>query len=145
MEKKYSLEDVGMMSNLTTRTLRNYIKRGLLQGEKLEGVWRFDERQIEAFFKEPFVKQSIGVKKLGIILDYLVEQKREEIRVCSIYNIPVSSKKEAEIICDVLMKAINSGVYHQMQCNYSYEKDMVRIILKGRAIEMAALIEPFIK
>ena len=34
MEETYSLNDLAMMTGFTTRTLRNYLTQGLLNGEK---------------------------------------------------------------------------------------------------------------
>jgi len=37
MEKTYSLSEIAMMSGFTERTLRSYLKQGLLNGEKTDG------------------------------------------------------------------------------------------------------------
>ena len=39
--ENYTINDIAMMTGLTTRTIRNYIKLGILNGEKEDGVWRF--------------------------------------------------------------------------------------------------------
>ena len=36
--EKYNLNDLAMMTGFTTRTLRNYLNQGLLEGEKENGV-----------------------------------------------------------------------------------------------------------
>lgn len=46
MEKYYTLNEVAMMTGLTTRTLRNYLKMNVLKGEKLDGIWNFTEEEI---------------------------------------------------------------------------------------------------
>ena len=46
MEKQYTLNEVAVMSGLTTRTLRNYMKMGILKGKMLEGIWKFGEEEI---------------------------------------------------------------------------------------------------
>lgn len=38
MSKYYSINDVAMMTGLSTRTIRNYIKMNILDGEKVDGV-----------------------------------------------------------------------------------------------------------
>lgn len=45
-EKLYSVDDVARMTLLTTRTIRNYLRSGLLQGNKIGGQWRFSIEDI---------------------------------------------------------------------------------------------------
>ena len=45
----YTLKELAIMSSLTERTLRSYLKMGILGGKKEDGIWRFDEADIEAF------------------------------------------------------------------------------------------------
>ena len=53
MDRDYSLNDLALMTGFTTRTLRNYIKQGLLNGEKQNGVWQFTADEIDRFFRNP--------------------------------------------------------------------------------------------
>lgn len=41
IKDNYSIEEVSMMSGLTTRTIRNYLKEGLVQAAKEDGKWVF--------------------------------------------------------------------------------------------------------
>ncbi|MGM8370207.1 helix-turn-helix domain-containing protein, partial (plasmid) [Clostridium perfringens] len=40
-EKLYTIEDIAKMTRLTSRTIRNYLKDGILEGKKIGGQWRF--------------------------------------------------------------------------------------------------------
>ena len=40
-EKLYTIEDIANMTRLTSRTIRNYLKDGILEGKKIGGQWRF--------------------------------------------------------------------------------------------------------
>lgn len=40
MNEFYTINDIATMTGLTTRTVRNYMKLGLLEGEKVDGVWQ---------------------------------------------------------------------------------------------------------
>lgn len=42
----YNLKEVMKMSKMGERTLRRYLKEGILEGSKIGGVWRFSEKQI---------------------------------------------------------------------------------------------------
>jgi len=53
MDKYYTLNDLALMTGLTTRTLRNYLKMGILKGERIDGIWNFTEEEIAEFFDNP--------------------------------------------------------------------------------------------
>ena len=58
----YNLNEVAMITGLTTRTLRNYLKLDLLTGEKIDGNWSFTDEEMDAFMSNPVVKQAIKTK-----------------------------------------------------------------------------------
>ena len=58
----YNMNQVAMITGLTTRTLRNHLKQGLLKGEKIEGNWSFSEEELDEYFTEPSVRQAILAK-----------------------------------------------------------------------------------
>ena len=35
----YSINDIALMSGLSSRTIRNYISSGILKGDKVDGCW----------------------------------------------------------------------------------------------------------
>lgn len=39
--ESYTINEVAAMTGFSTRTLRNYINMGILNGEKTDGVWKF--------------------------------------------------------------------------------------------------------
>lgn len=42
----YTIADIAEMTGLSTRTIRNYIKSGLLSGSKKDRTWIFSENSI---------------------------------------------------------------------------------------------------
>ena len=50
-EKYYVINELVMFTGLTDRTIRNYLSSGILQGEKVDGMWRFTSDQVEEFVK----------------------------------------------------------------------------------------------
>ena len=46
----YNLNEVAMITGLTTRTLRNYLKLCLLKGEKIDGNWSFTEEELDMMY-----------------------------------------------------------------------------------------------
>ena len=145
MKEFFTIEDLATMTMLSTRTLRNYITQGFLEGEKIDGAWRFTTEDIESFFNEDFVKQSIQSKKNGIIYDYISNEVKNENSVCSIYDYTNIEKDEAENICKRMIELVNSNQYGKVTFSYSFnnKKKIVRIILTGAISNMNALINDF--
>jgi hypothetical protein len=72
----YLIKHLTLFTGLTDRTIRNYLSMGLLQGEKINGLWHFTPEQVEAFISHPAVRPSIQAKHHGLVYDFLLEQKR---------------------------------------------------------------------
>ena len=51
-QKLYTVADVAELTGLTSRTIRNYLKDGTLQGRKIGVQWRFTEEDINRLFSE---------------------------------------------------------------------------------------------
>ncbi|MGX7200406.1 helix-turn-helix domain-containing protein [Enterococcus nangangensis] len=47
--KLYSVEEVAARLQVSTRTIRNYLRNNKLKGQKVGGQWRFTEDEIVAF------------------------------------------------------------------------------------------------
>jgi len=48
----YSVPEVSQMLNVTTVSIRNYIKKGYLNGQKVMGRWVVLEEELEAFMSK---------------------------------------------------------------------------------------------
>ena len=55
----YNLKQLVMMTGLTERTLRNYLRLGILTGEKVDGIWQFTKEQVTAFYEKRIVKSAM--------------------------------------------------------------------------------------
>lgn len=145
MKEFFTIDDLSTMTMLSTRTLRNYITQGFLDGEKIDGVWRFTTEDIETFLKEDFVNQSIQSKKNGIVFNYMSNDVKNESSVCSIYDFANIENDEAENICKRMIELVNSNQYGKVTFSYSFngKKKMVRIILTGTIIKIHTLMNDF--
>ena len=63
----YNINQVATITGLTTRTLRNYLNLGILQGEKEDGVWMFSPEELKSFLEDPRVKQSVTANKNAVV------------------------------------------------------------------------------
>jgi len=91
MEKNYTINQLAVMSGLTTRTLRNYMKMGILKGDMVSGVWRFTEEDIAEFFQNPYVKPSIQAKNKALVFDFLAQNEKCINEICTIIDVCVES------------------------------------------------------
>ena len=93
----YNMNQVAMITGLTTRTLRNHLKQGLLKGEKIEGNWSFSEEELDEYFTEPSVRQAILAKHHAVVYDFLADPFKKTNRICTIMDFPVSVGEALEI------------------------------------------------
>jgi hypothetical protein len=91
--KYYTINQVAMMTGLTTRTLRNYINSSVLTGEKIDGVWQFSEEDLSAMISNPMVKPSIQAKNKGVVFDFLAEEKKQVNEICMILDLHVGKEE----------------------------------------------------
>lgn len=47
IEKLYTVEEVAELASVTSRTIRNYLKAGRLEGRKIGGQWRFSQEEVQ--------------------------------------------------------------------------------------------------
>ena len=140
MEKKYNLNDLALMTGFSTRTLRNYLVGGILKGEKTDGVWRFSDEELDAFFSDPYVKEGIRIKRNGVVYDFLAGNGRTGARTCTILDVPcslVTANRISAFFCDKMNDA--SGVTF----TFDWHKGFCRVILTGDAEEVMKLVRAY--
>ena len=125
MEKLHTVEDIAQMLSLTTRTIRNYIKDGILKGRKIGGQWRFTEEDLKMFMDSEAVTKDIMNRQKQDVLDFIDGVNTDytgEIQTCTIIDI----YQENDILIakrDKLGEFINSAG-NELKPNYmrfSYE------------------------
>ena len=124
----YTIEQLATMTGLTTRTLRNYLKSGLLQGTKNEGIWQFSEEQIGDFVTHPTVRPSIQAKHNAIVYDFLAGCDAAPNEACVLLNL-TAEKEEARAISDFFCNAVSR--FQHIRFAFTYQNRTARIILKG--------------
>lgn len=136
----YTIEQLAMITGLTTRTLRNYLKSGILQGSKETGIWQFSEQQVSDFVSHPAVHPSIRTKQNAAVYDFLSGQDQAENEMCILLNRTVSQeegKKAADFFCNAA-----AGLTH-ICFTYSYHAGKAHYIFKGSEAEIRRIMEEF--
>ena len=106
MKTIYSIDDISKMTMLSTRTIRNYIKLGLLNGSKTNGYWQFTSDDISKFMNNDYVTQSLNTKRNSLIYDYILNDCKSINSVCSIYDYPVENNVEAKSLYNNFKKSL---------------------------------------
>ena len=126
--KYYLIKHFLLLTGLSDRTIRNYIKSGILIGEKTNGLWHFSQKQIELFLHNSSVRSAIKANNDAFINDFLSAPYRPEYQSCVIIDIPVSAKKN---ISEFLFYHINNNATDNIDISLNYMSNTPQIILKG--------------
>ncbi len=126
----YTMNNIAMMTGFTTRTLRNYLRQGILKGEKVDGAWRFSEEEYEAFLTHPAVKPGIRAKQNAIVNDFLLLNVKKENRTCVILDI-CTEREEAKQAAAFFCERIKEQEDEELQFGMEWHKKNMRIILSG--------------
>ncbi|MBE5814723.1 MAG: hypothetical protein E7320_05895 [Clostridiales bacterium] len=138
--KYYTLGHLSLFTGLTDRTLRNYLSSGILEGEKINGVWHFTPEQAQALITHPAVRPQIIAKKNALIYDFLLENKRKEQACCIILDLPgLPEKQTMEYFCH----AINEGSFQNLEFSFDSVRQTPRIILRGKTEQVLSLVNGY--
>lgn len=135
MEKLYTVEDIANMTSMTSRTIRNYLKDGILKGRKIGGQWRFTEEDIGNFMDSGTVTKDFADKIKQDVLDFIDGVNTEytgEIQTCAIIDL-YQEKDIVESKRDRLVEFINLSKDDGLKPNYMrYLFEYIESESKGR-------------
>lgn len=128
-EKLYTIEDLAEMTRLTSRTIRNYLKDGILEGKKIGGQWRFTMKDIEKFFDNSKTNQDISTTYNNEVIDFLEGKNadsQKEVQICTIIDFHCKNILEGKELSKKLMTIINDdeeAVKNGAKFSYEYIKN----------------------
>jgi len=123
-DKLYTVEDIAKMTSFTSRTIRNYLKDGSLQGQKIGGQWRFTMENIKRLFNNSnFSKEMSGDRKQQVLdfVDGINTDTQGEIQVCTIIDYYCENPKAGHRIYEKLVTVINSKGNNSPPAKFNYE------------------------
>ena len=136
----YCIGHIVQFTGLTDRTIRNYISNGILQGEKINGLWHFTQEQVDAFQRHPAVRPSITAKSNGLVYDFLLNPSREDHRCCMVLDLPGADKRSlTEFFC----YAISREDLHNFQFSFDGLDKTPRVIIRGDTREVLCLVNGY--
>ena len=137
----YNLNEVAMITGLTTRTLCNYLKLDLLKGEKVDGNWSFSVEDLEAFLSNPVVRQAIAAKRNAVVYDFLSDSFKKSNRICAILDFPIDREEAMEtaaFFCEMINK--NGS---DISFKFNMENHFARFILSGTEDQVSGLMKAY--
>ena len=137
-----SINHLVFITGLTDRTIRNYISSGILQGEKVGGVWHFTPEQVDCFIRHPAVRPSILAKQNAAVYDFLLDTKKSTSETCLILDIPGKSEEE---IAGYFCNRISSESFQNIRFSFDGIPTVPRVILSGRTEEVLHLVNGFMQ
>lgn len=134
MNETLRIEDIAAMTGLSTRTIRNYLSLGLLDGEKIDGVWQFTVEQFATFLEQDMVKQSVLAKNNALLYDFLLQPQKAAPSVCAVIDLPAVDEAAQR---ERLLWQVNAN---HLTLRYHYGNGMIRAIVSGAVADVAALL-----
>lgn len=143
MEQKYTINQVSAMTGLSTRTVRNYLKSGLIDGEKTEGVWLFSVEDFANMLNNPAIKPSIKAKSNAVVFDFIADDRKKSNKICTILDL-YEDNEEADEISEFFCNVINSN-YSEADLTFKFEKydRNIRVVLSGGEDVVSDLIDRY--
>jgi excisionase family DNA binding protein len=123
-EKLYTVEDIAVMTSLTSRTIRNYLKDGSLRGKKIGGQWRFTAKDIRRLFDNSTCRTEMADERKRQIMDFVdgVNTDMEgEVQVCTIADRYCDNRKDGKKLYEKLVTVINSRPDGSSPARFNYE------------------------
>ena len=136
----YVINHLVQFTGLTDRTLRSYIASGILQGEKINGMWHFTPEQTEAFIGHPAVRPSILARHHSQVYDFLLDMKKKESRICVVLDIPNGNQKET---AEFFSYRINQAPQEDLRFSFHYRAPHARVIVTGSPGPVMALMDAY--
>ena len=140
MKEYYSINELAMITSLTTRTLRNHLRQGTLNGEKVDGAWRFTPEDMDAFMAQPSVRSSIQANHNAVVFDFLADTAKRQNRACMVLDYAVDTVEAARITkfyCD------QANAAHDVQLRISQRRGVTRVILSGGEDTVAGIMKSY--
>ena len=104
--KYYLIKHLLLLTGLSDRTIRNYIKSGILIGEKTNGLWHFSQKQIELFLHNSSVRSAIKANN-----DAIDAIKDGDFEVPEFKKLSVAPVDRPSILCNHRYSSLRKKEY----------------------------------
>ncbi len=146
LEKLYTVEDVAHMMELTSRTIRNYLKDGSLKGRKIGGQWRFTEEDIKNFMDSGHFSDDKLKKDREDVIDFFDGVNTDvdwKDPVCIITDLYIDTETAVDK-CNKINELISSNkIREPVRFSYRYNDDekKARFIIFSKTAMISAMLD----
>lgn len=146
MKDTFNIDDMALITGLSTRTIRSYIADGFLDGDKSSGAWRFTAEQVYAFLQNKAVQPALRCKKNTIVSDFMgAPHKKQEKQdmMCVVLDLPSDQAGRASLLLCKYMCALEA----KTELRFASDRlgGTFRIILSGNDADVMALLTRYYK
>ena len=142
MQEMYTINHVALMSGLSSRTVRNYMKMGFIEGEMINGVWHFTAEEVGKLFANPNVAPAIRAKRNALIFDFLSDDYKQQDEMCIVMD-NRATLEDANAMSEFFCDAINKEWSGVIRFGFSFEGSRARIILTGPEDAVQQLLDRY--
>lgn len=128
IKDKYSIEEVSMMSGLTTRTIRNYLKEGLVQAAKEDGKWVFTVDDFTDMLSNSYVSAAVKAKNNAPVFDFLANERKKSDSVCMVIDRILGEEETVSFISKVCSLQSVAG---NVEMRLEKKGGNIRVVLAG--------------
>lgn len=131
-EDYLSVDDIARELDVTTRTVRNYLRRGLLKGHKISNKWWFSKEDLYDLIGNLAVDQTMTIT----VNDFLLSEETKKTKAVLIIKYPIADLQKNELVINRILKEFNDlkeslekdtdEFYYRMVGKYSGQ-----VMLKG--------------
>lgn len=102
--KTYTVSDVAKIMHMTERTIRNYLKDGILNGTRVGGQWRFDKEDLQNLINNSTFRKKVRDNASDKAKDYIDKKVQilGDVTVCTVVDYKNSNQKYMdELECEI--------------------------------------------
>lgn len=134
-EKLYTVSDVAKLTGMTDRTIRKYLKDGVLKGRKIGVQWRFTEADIQQLFRDYVPTPAFTELDNNAVIDLLEHQAEGTVTITKLDGFTY------EQIQNFHYRLRQEAAAVQILCQYEETRQAARFIFSGPSQEICRLIE----
>lgn len=123
MKEYSSPKEVAKILNVHEKTIRRYLRDGVLKGQKLGGSWKIKKEVLMEYMDN---KEPVPIDDMTS-----VPMKDGKITATLLLDVKVKHAKEGHKIAKQFMTVINHKGYESCQFNYQMENGQARFRFSG--------------
>ena len=137
--KTYTVSDVARIMHMTERTIRNYLKEGILRGTRVGGQWRFSKEDLDDLIQNSTFRKQVRDNASMIAKNYIDRKVAilGDITICSV----IDYKNPNQEYMDKVQETIKNKDLQQYMKMLGNRNDISVLLRKANAFILPSLYE----